>query len=185
MQSYPLSLYHSCKENYWVNHFWNLVKSVPSYERFHPQHVWGFLIWRIAPATFSYQFFFLFFPYFFFFFSEKYGKTALQMSVKVMSTIAVEQRWQDKHTKQCLSFYKKPFCPDCKSGIQGVFTVNGLLFRVHIITGNLYIACWNLPKIEMIRFMLCCSVAAFSHFKIFFFSYLPICLWNFFNSFIT
>ena len=111
-----------------------------------------------------------FFSIFFFFFVEKYGKTALQMSVKVMSTIAVEQRWQDKHTKQCLSFYKKPFCPDCKSGIQGVFTVNGLLFRVHIITGNLYIACWNLPKIEMIRFILCCSVSAFSHHKRFFFS---------------
>ena len=111
------------------------------------------------------QNFFLPIFFFIFFFREKYGKTAFQMSVKVMSTIAVEQRWQDKHTKQCLSFYKKPFCPDCKSGIQGVFTVNGLLFRVHIITGNLYIACWNLPKIEMIRFMLCCSVAAFSHFK--------------------
>ena len=118
-----------------------------------------FALFPFNADLFFYQFFF------YFFFGEKYGKTALQMSVKVMSTIAVEQRWQDKHTKQCLSFYKKPFCPDCKSGIQGVFTVNGLLFRVHIITGNLYIACWNLPKIEMIRFILYCSVAAFSHFK--------------------
>lgn len=29
------------------------------------------------------------------------------MSVKVMSAIAVEQRWQDKHTKQCLPFLLK------------------------------------------------------------------------------
>ena len=125
------------------------------------------------------QSFFLPIFFLFFFFGEKYGKTALQMSVKVMSTIAVEQRWQDKHTKQCLSFYKKPFCPDCKSGIQGVFTVNGLLFRVHIITGNLYIACWNLPKIEMIRFILCCSVSAFSHHKSFFFYLTTFFLWFF------
>ena len=34
---------YSGKENYQVNQFWNLVKSVSSYERFHPQLVWGFL----------------------------------------------------------------------------------------------------------------------------------------------